>query len=196
MSASGITSYGGATSSVRWAVSAKRIPGSARTSAIGASVAKLDVVEVGHTVHLLQSLQQRRRDGVVDREDHHRLPSRRVAADHHARDVDVVLAEDRAHATDDAWPVRMPAHKEAALGHEVDPKRVDAYDARLLHQHGAAELVAVHAQRDEACVAAPGSCLALDDLHAARRRDEPRVDPIDAGFGEVLPHALNGGGAR
>src|SRR6266487_3850668 len=93
MSASGITSYGGATSSARCAASAQRIPGSALTSAIGASITKLDVVEVGHAIYLVQPLEQRRRDRVVDREDHHRLPSRRVAADHHARDVDVVLAE-------------------------------------------------------------------------------------------------------
>ena len=85
----------------------------------------------------------------------------------------------------------MPAHQETSLGHEVDAERVDAHYARLLHQHGAAELVAVHSHRDEARVAAACGRLALDDLHAAPRRDEPCVDGVDAVLGEVLHHALD-----
>ena len=40
------------------------------------------------------------------------------------------------------------ADQEPALRDEVDPKRVDAHHAGLVHQHRAREIVAVHAQGD------------------------------------------------
>src|SRR5436305_4482566 len=147
-STSGITSYGGATSSVSRAASAYRIPGSGRTSAIARPL-EVDVVQVGEAVDGAQVVENRVADRVVDREDHHRAAARRVAADEHARDVHVVLAEDRADAADDAGAVLVPADEEAAIGHKIDAKRVDARYPRLAHQHGARELVAMHAQRDE-----------------------------------------------
>src|SRR5438270_140276 len=168
-----MTSYGGETSSVSRAMSAYRIPGSGRTSAIARPL-EVDVVQVGEPVDGPQMLENDVADWVVDREDHHRAAARCVAADEHARDVHVVLAENRAYAPDDAGAILVPADEEAALGHEVDAKRVDARDARLAHEHGARELVAMHAQRDERRVAAASRRPALDDAHPPRRGDQPR----------------------
>src|SRR5579862_9681877 len=191
-SASEITSYGGETSSVSRAASAYRMPGSARTSAIARPL-EVDVVQVRQAVDRAQVLEHSVADRVVDREDHHRAAARRVPADQHARDVDVVLAEDGADAADDARAVLVAADEEAALGHEVDAKRVDSGDPRLAHQHGARQLVAVHAERDQRRVAASRRRPALDDPHAAPRRDEPRVDRVDPFFGEPLQDALDRG---
>src|SRR3989442_2892707 len=124
-SASGMTSYGGETSlrgspaRARW----YRSPGVARTSAIGASP-ELDVPEVGHAVHLAEPGQDVSLDRVVDGQDHHRVPPRTIASDLHARDVHVVLAEDRAEPPDHARPVFVAADQETAVRHPVGPERV------------------------------------------------------------------------
>src|SRR5579859_746376 len=188
-----MTSYGGATSLVSSPASAYRIPGSARTSAIGAS-SQLYVAEVRHSIDLMQAVEHARAHGVVDREDHHRPAARSVPADEHARDVDVVLAKNGADAAHDARLVLVLADEEAALRDEVHSKPIDAHDSRLVHQHSARELVAVHAQRDQAGVAAAGRSPALDDLHAAAGGDETRVDCVDPVLGEALQHALDSGG--
>src|SRR5258708_19462757 len=85
-SASGMTSYGGATSALRLPALASRyrIPGSARTSAIGRAP-KLDVSKVGHARHVAQSRKHVGADRIVDGEDHHRVAPRRIATHLHAR---------------------------------------------------------------------------------------------------------------
>src|SRR5579859_5428630 len=124
------------------------MPGSARTSAIGpppSHEAELYVAQVRHSGDLAKARQHIVGHAVIDREDHHRVAPRRVAPHLHARDVDVVLAEDGAELADHARTVLVPAHEKAAFGHEIDTKRVDAHGAQLAHQHGAGDLVALHA---------------------------------------------------
>src|SRR2546425_2868137 len=194
-SASEMTSYGGDTSlpgspaRARW----YRSPGVARTSAIGASP-ELDVPEVRHAVHLAEPGQDVSLDRVVDGQDHHRVPARTIASDLHARDVHVVLAEDGAEPPDHPGPVFVAADQEAAVGHQVDPKRVDPNCARLSHQHGAGDFVPVDAKRDEAPVAAVRRASPLDELHTAAGCDQARVDLVDAVLGERLQHAFDRGG--
>src|ERR1700730_1244178 len=185
-----MTSYGGATNLVRWAVSAYRMPGSARRSAIGVS-AELHGTQVRHSIDLTKPLQDIRADRIIDSQDHHGVASRTIAPNLHARDVDVVLAEDGANAPDQARPVRVPADQEAAGRHEVDPERVDPDGARLAHHHRAGELVSVDAQRDPARLTSAGGTAPLDQLHAPARCDQPRIDLVDAIFGEGLKHALD-----
>src|ERR1700704_5194559 len=116
-----MTSYGGATSALSSPARARwyRIPGRARMSAI-VPPAQLDVPEVRHPGHLTQPGQHLFRDALVDGQDHHRVAPRRVAADLHARDVHVVLAQDRAKPPNHPRAVLMPADQEATLGHKVD----------------------------------------------------------------------------
>src|SRR5712691_13117628 len=162
-----MTSYGGATSVLRSPARERRyrMPGKALTSAIGRSP-ELHVPEVGHAGHLTEPRQHVGADGIVDGEDHHGVAARRVAPDLHARDVDVVLTQDRAKAADHSRPVVVPADQEAPLGHEVDPKRVDPDRARLAHEHGAGELVPVHTEGDEAGVASMRGTAPFDQLDA------------------------------
>src|SRR6266581_624101 len=103
-SASGMTSYGGATSALRLPALASRyrIPGSARTSAIGRAP-KLDVSKVGHARHVAQARKHIGADRIVDGQDHHRVAPRRIATHLHARNVVVV-----------------PADQESPLWHQVD----------------------------------------------------------------------------
>src|SRR5712691_11595264 len=117
-SASGMTSYGGATSVLRLPALASRyrIPGSARTSAIGPAP-ELDVPKVGHARHVAQPREHVGADRVVDGQDHHRVAPRRIAPYLHARDVDIVLAQDRAKAAHYPRPVIMPADQEPPFGH-------------------------------------------------------------------------------
>src|ERR1700694_1895790 len=189
-----MTSYGGATRELGSPARARwyRRPGRARTSAIGL-VAELDVAQVGHPRHVAQLGQHVSRDAVVDGQDHHRVATGRIAANLHAGDVDVVLAEDRAHASHDAWAIVVPADQEATFWNQVDAKGIDAHGARLTHQDGAGQLVAAHADGDQARVAAVRRAPPLDQLHAAARRDEARVDGVDAIFGERLQHSFDGG---
>src|SRR6267143_2593775 len=121
-----MTSYGGATSLVGSPARARwyRIPGNARTSAIGASP-QLDVAQVRHAVHLTQQRQHVSFDRVVDGEDHHCAPPWPVTSHLHVRDVDVVLAEDGAEPSHHAGTVLMAAHQEAAIRDEVDSEGVD-----------------------------------------------------------------------
>src|SRR5258706_1932805 len=148
-SASGMTSYGGATSVLRLPALASRyrIRGSARTSAIGRP-RMLSVPKFGHARHVAQARKYVGADRIVDGEDHHRVAPRRIATHLHARDVDVVLAQNRAEATDHPRPVIVAAHKESPLWHQVDSERVDSNRPRLPHQHRARQLVAVHTKCD------------------------------------------------
>src|ERR1700694_20621 len=138
-----MTSYGGATSELGSPARARwyRRPVRARTSAIGL-VAELDVAQVGHPRHVAQLGQHVRRDAVVDGQDHHRVATGRIAANLHAGDVDVVLAEDRAHASHDAWSIVVPADPDATFWNQVDAKGIDADGARLTHQDGGGQLAA------------------------------------------------------
>src|SRR5690349_4296863 len=104
------------------------------------ALAELYITKVGHPPYLSQPSQDIVGDAIVDGQDHHRAASRGITADLHAGDVHVVLAEDGAHAADDAGPVLVPADQEAAFGHQVHTKRVDADRARLTHQQGARDL--------------------------------------------------------
>src|SRR5712692_6893863 len=191
-SASGMTSYGGATSALRLPALASRyrIPGSARTSAIGRAP-KLDVSKVGHAGHVAQARKHVGADRIVDGEDHHRVAPRRIATHLHARDVDVVLAQDRAKAADHPRPVIVPADQESPLWHQVDSEGVDSNRTRLPHEHRARELVALHTKRDETGVASVRRAAALDQLDAPARRDEARVDGVDAVFRERLQNPAN-----
>src|SRR4029077_12051915 len=94
-----MTSYGGATSVPRLPAFASRyrIPGSALTSAIGRAP-ELYIPKVGHARHVAQACKHVGADRIVDGEDHHRVAPRRIAPDLHARDVDVVLSQDRPEA--------------------------------------------------------------------------------------------------
>src|SRR6266851_9854131 len=189
-----MTSYGGATNWLRSPVRERRyrIPANALTSAIGRAP-ELHIAEVGHARYLTQSRQHVGPDGIVDGEDHHRVAARSVAPDLHARDVDVVLAEDRAKTPDHARPVVVAADEEAPLRHEVDAKRVDSNRARLAHEHSAGELVPVHTKRDEAGVASTRGAAPFDQLDAPAGGDQSRVDGVDAVFRERLQHASNRG---
>src|SRR5260370_6213018 len=187
-----MTSYGGATSALRLPAIASRyrIPGSARTSAIGRAP-KLDVSKVGHARHVPQARKHVGTDRIVDGEDHHRVAPRRIATHLHARDVDVVLAQDRAEAADHPRPVIVPADQESPLWHQVDSERVDSNRTRLPHEHRARELVAVHTKSDEAGVASMRRAAALDQLDAPARGDEARVDGVYTVFRERLQDAAN-----
>src|SRR5437764_12677193 len=55
-----------------------------------------------------EALEELRGDRRVDRQAHQGLPARGLAADVHARDVDPLLAEDRADRPDDALSVGVP----------------------------------------------------------------------------------------
>src|SRR6266852_5564495 len=182
-----MTSYGGANSVLGLPALASRyrIPGNALTSAIG-RVSELDVAKVRHASNLPQSYQHVVADGIVDGEDHHRVAARRITADLHARDVDVVLAQDRAKAADHARAVLVTADEKAPFGHEIDPKRIDSNRARLSHQHGAGKLVAVHAKCDEAGVASMRRAAPLDQLHAPAGGDQSGVHGVDPVLREGL----------
>src|SRR5438874_3963080 len=104
-------------------------------SAIGYSE-ELHVPEVRHSFHLSEPRQHLRRDLVVDGEDHHRTAPRGVAPHLHARDVDIVLAEDAAHPPDHTGSVLVSADKESSVRHEVDTEGVDVHSAWLAHQDG------------------------------------------------------------
>src|ERR1700674_25007 len=187
-----MTSYGGATSKLRSpALGSYRIPGSARTSAIGASL-ELNVPQIRHSRDLAESLQNISLHAIVHGEDHHRAATRAVATHLHACDVDVVLAEDGAHTPHQARPVLMPADQEAAGGNKVDPKRVDADCARLAHDHRARELVTIDAQSHHAGIAPTRRAAPLDQPDAATRSDQARVDLVDAVFGERLEYPFDG----
>src|SRR4029077_4060323 len=116
-----MTSYGGATSMPRLPAFASRyrIPGSALTSAIGRAP-ELYISKVGHACHVAQACKHVGADRIVHGQDHHRVAPGRIASDLHARDVDVVLAQDGAKAANHARPVIVPADQEAPLRHEVD----------------------------------------------------------------------------
>src|SRR5216683_457920 len=189
-----MTSYGGATSVLGSPARARlyRTPGRARTSAIGLGPSELDVAEVRHAADLAQLGQHVWRHAVIHGQDHHRVASRRVAAHLHARDVDVVIAQDRAKTPNDAGPVVVAADQETPFGHEVDAERVDAHRAELSHQHGAGQLVPSDANGHQAGVAAVPWAPALDQLHATARRNQARVDRVDAVFGKRLQHTFNG----
>src|SRR5579864_1427574 len=112
------------------------MPGSARTSAIGPPQSydpELDVAKVRHARDLAQTGQHILRDAIVDREDHHRVASGRLAPELHARDIDIVLTEDGAELADHARAVLVEAHEEATFGHQVDAKGVDSHGTQLLH---------------------------------------------------------------
>src|SRR5438046_648958 len=148
-------------------------------------------MQVRHTVDSPQPVEHRFGYRVVHRQDHHRATARSIPADEHARDVDVVLAEDRAHSTDHSRPVLVAADQEASIGHEVHTKSVDANHTRLVHQHGARKLVALHAQGDETRVAAMRVTTALDDLDSATGSYQARVHRVDAVLGKALEHTLD-----
>src|SRR4029077_8484353 len=116
-----MTSYGGATNVPRLPAFASRyrIPGSALTSAIGRAP-ELHISKGGHACHVAQAHKHVGADRIVDGEDHHRVAPGRIAAHLHARDVDVVLSQDRAEAANHPRPVIVPAHQEPPLRHEVD----------------------------------------------------------------------------
>src|ERR1700737_4627481 len=162
-----MTSYGGATSELGSPALARwyRIPGRARTSAIGRS--ELDVAEVRHPAYLAQLGQHVRRDPVIHGQDHHRVAARCIATHLHACDVDVVLAQDHAKASDHAGPVLVAAYQEAAFGHKVNAKWSEAPRPRLSHQDGARQLVLADPHRDQAGVAAATWAPPLDQLHAS-----------------------------
>src|SRR6266550_1647185 len=67
-------------------------------------------------------------DRVVEREDHERFAPRVETPDLHRRDVHVVLAEERPHATDEAGLVLVLRQEEMALHRDIDPEPVDEHD--------------------------------------------------------------------
>src|SRR5579864_6454779 len=170
------------------------MPGSARTSAIGPPQSynpELDVAKVRHARDLSQARQHILRDAVVDREDHHRVAARRITPELHARDVDIVLAEDGPELTDHARAILVQAHEKAPFGHQVDAKGVDSHGPQLPHQDSAGDLVALHANRDQARIAAMGSAPPLDHLDATISRDQPGVHGVDPVFRERLYDAFD-----
>src|SRR5258706_9680184 len=168
------------------------MPGKERTSAIGVS-ADLYVAQVGHPPNLSQPSEHVGGNPIIDGENHHRITARRVPTDLHARDVHVVLAEDAANSPHDARAVLVAADQEAALGHEVDPKRVDAHSTRLPHQDGAGYVMTLHPHRDEARVAALGAASPLDQLDPPAARDEAGVDRIYSLLRERLQKTFDWG---
>src|SRR5205807_5620634 len=75
----------------------------------------------------------RLRDRIIDRDDHDCVATRTIAAHLHARDVDVFLAEQRADGADHTGAIRVPAHQEGALWHQVDAE--DRKSTRLNSSH-------------------------------------------------------------
>src|SRR5207302_6206940 len=121
---------------------------------------------------------------IIDRKDHDGIATRPVPAHLHAGDIDVFLAQQRPDRADDARTVRVPAHQEGAVRHQVDSKIVEGDDVRLVEQQCPADsrftVFAAGLQADQVRELAGTRVTLLDDGDALGRSDRPRVDRVDA----------------
>src|SRR5919109_2384726 len=178
-----MTSYGGATTFPR---STRR--GSYMMAWKGRTVATAalqgDGQHIGHAGDAANLGLNRLRNRIIDREDHHGVAARMVAADLHARDVDVLLAKERPNGPDDPGPIGMPAHQEGALWHKVDTEVVELHDVRLVEQQRAADpgrsVLARGLERGEVGELTCASPSLLYDSNAVRSCHGSGVDRVDA----------------
>src|SRR4029077_13060059 len=130
---------------------------------------------------------------VVEREDHERLAPRMEATDLHRRDVHVVLAEQRAHATDETGLVLMLRQKEMAVHGHVDPEAVDEDDPRVALHERSCDLRRSDLHREQRWEPRRLRLATLRDGEAARAREIEGVHEIHTLLAEGLEHTLHSG---